>query len=351
MPALTCKFEQRRAFTLVELLVVIAIIGVLIALLLPAVQQAREAARRMSCTNNLKQMGIACHTFHDTYKRFPAANYDPHFQPPGGSTAAKYLRPSFLVSLLPYIEQDALYGQLQTKLLTNGSNLFNESAVSTVLSAYCCPSDGAASIVQEDSRGRTSYHGVQGDIWTAWDTDPVRGVFARGDMQKRKMSSITDGTSNTVMIAEMRVGQGQGDRAVASGVATGVGDYKPSSCLARVAADNTYTGNVSTNSWQRGWRWFDGMALYSLVHTVLPPNGPTCGWSAEANSLLTAGSYHPGGANTLFADGSVHFIPETIDAGTSLTTKYDATYTGASPYGVWGALGAINDGGVVSLPY
>lgn len=346
------RFKTRHAFTLVELLVVIAIIGVLIALLLPAVQQAREAARRMTCTNNLKQMGIALHTWHDTYQRFPASSYDPHYIPsnPGSPIPNKYLRPSFLVSILPHVEQRALFENLQTALVDNGANLFNDPNVNTVVDTYTCPSDGAASVVGDDSRGRTNYHGCQGDIWAKWDTTTARGVFARGDTQKRRMASITDGTSNVVMVSEMKVGNAKGDQRVGSGVATGVGDRKPTTCLARVDANGNYTGNVSTNGWQRGWRWYDGMGLYTLMHTVLPPNGPACGWSVEGDALLTTGSYHPGGANALFADGSVHFIPETIDTGNSLTSVVSEDHTGASMYGVWGSLGAIGDGQVVSLP-
>jgi len=346
------RFKTRSAFTLVELLVVIAIIGVLIALLLPAVQQAREAARRMQCTNNLKQMGIALHTFHDTYQRFPAANYDPHYIPSnaGSPIPNKYLRPSFLVSILPYVEQSALYENMQTALVVNGANLINDPSVYTVVDTYVCASDGSATIVGDDSRGRTNYHGCQGDVWARWDTTTTRGIFSRGDGMKIRMASITDGTSNAVMVSEMVVGTAKGDRRVISGVATGVGDRKPTTCLARVGADGNYTGNVSTNSWQRGWRWYDGMALYTLMTTILPPNGPACGWSVEEDALLTASSHHPGGANALFADGSVHFIPETIDTGNSLSDVIDVDHTGASAYGVWGALGAISDGEVVSLP-
>ncbi|MCC9605109.1 DUF1559 domain-containing protein [Blastopirellula sp. JC732] len=341
----------RLGFTLVELLVVIAIIGVLIALLLPAVQQAREAARRMSCTNNMKQLGIATHTFHDTYGRFPSTYADPLCQPQGGSTAAKYLQQGYLYLLLPYVEQNALYDDLQTKVVVGGANIHNDAGVSTILSAFTCPSDAAASVIDDvDSRGRTNYHGCQGDVWAHYQTTTARGVLARGDVQKRKMSSITDGTSNSVMVAEVKVTPAKSDRHVGSGIAISAPDRKPSSCLARVGADQMLTGNVSTNSHQLGWRWYSGNSPYTLFQTILPPNGPTCGWTAEGAPMVTASSFHPGGVNSLFVDGSVHFIPDTIDVGNSLTVAIPEDYTGPSNYGVWGALGAISDGEVVTLP-
>jgi len=355
---------RKSAFTLVELLVVIAIIGVLIALLLPAVQQAREAARRMECTNNLKQLGLANHNFHDTYGRFVAtANEEIFRDPADGDWSDGRNRWSYLVALLPYIEQGALYEEMKSNQIGSNRPWTNNDATNAVINGYGCPSDGNAGIGNVGgSRGRTSYHANKGDFWLNWDWHETRGVHGRGDKQMRNMASITDGTSNTMMISEILCGEQQGDQKVKSGVARDIGHSNPmapSDCLARVDANGRLNGAVQTNDWQKGWRWADAHSVYTQWHVMLPPNGPTCGNTGESFALMTASSNHPGGVNALFCDGSVRFMAETIDAGDPTLTVLDAAsppdparpqdYTGPSMYGVWGALGSAAGGEVTQF--
>jgi len=223
----------RRAFTLVELLVVIAIIGVLVALLLPAVQSAREAARRMQCSNNLKQLAIAAHNFHDVEYRLPYNTQDQG----GWDWAYQQNRRSWscLARTLPYLEQGNLKEQLQILNQTNsdtaGKTLGQNLAIlATPIKFFFCPSDTAMQLKADNIRANlqgvtitlSNYKGVNGSNW-CWGTNVVNGpasthvngtsdcdglqrgngVFFRLDFQKRqRLSDITDGTSNTMMFGE-----------------------------------------------------------------------------------------------------------------------------------------------------
>jgi prepilin-type processing-associated H-X9-DG protein/prepilin-type N-terminal cleavage/methylation domain-containing protein len=372
------RFDMRKriAFTLVELLVVIAIIGILIALLLPAVQAAREAARRSQCTNNMKQLGLALHNFHDVHKHFPSAAFQLEYheatwnQPYRGG----WERWSYATILLPFMEQQPLYDDFLSNHLgrtrpwhcgNDGNHEFQRSRLPVLL----CPSDGQAAYTHRSACGPISYQANRGDYWLNWDWYECRGVFGTGvrggNPPERRVihsfSSIKDGTSNTMAIAEAKIGV-RGSKKVTEGIAIGVGGgngQPPSLCLAQVGPGNQYIGNVETGGWQIGWRWSDSRIPYTQWHVMLPPNGPSCGQRAETWAIVTASSYHPGGCNVLFCDGSVHFISETIDAGDpTMTVQQMPTfpggnpqdYIGPSPYGLWGALGTSRSGETVEVP-
>ena len=318
-----------RGFTLVELLVVIAIIGILIALLLPAVQAAREAARRSQCSNNLKQLGLALHNYHDTFKAFPYRI--------GGGTASNAFnannegRLSGFVPLLAFLEQTAMAEQIGSDPPYVWWTGF--APWTTQISNLLCPSDPPTKDIT--TIGQNNYAFSTGDQYTNlhWNTNrtrhPLRGLF--GPDSAINMSEILDGTSNTIAMSEVvRAPIGN-----VFGANTSANTTNPINCRASFV-NGAYTTTLTSRDRSLGTRWCDGRAGYTAFNTVLPPNGPVCN-GETTSGLLTAGSRHPGGVNAVLADGSVRFISETIDTGDLSAAQ---PLGGQSPYGVWGKLGS-----------
>ncbi len=330
----------RSGFTLVELLVVIAIIGVLIALLLPAVQQAREAARRMSCSNNLKQLGIAMHNYHDTFQALPPRQ--------GGAdwttvTAAPATRHSAFVNLLPFIEASARYDQIEASKQIAWSGSATSGYVGEI-DAFICPSDGLYSPAGTDRSAAYSplnYGLCMGDNFsfgsssTAVDPETnVRGIF--GYLIYTRFRDITDGLSNTMAMSEIIVAPAGNQL----GRAVGASTNNPLACRAYLTGNNYTSGTLIAQYRCHGQRWQDGRPGYCAITTVLPPNSATCS-SQGGGGLYTASSRHPGGVLSMFADGSVRFVPETIDTG---DLSVSPTTSAGSPFGVWGAIGSKSGG-------
>lgn len=190
--------SRRAGFTLIELLVVIAIIGVLVALLLPAVQQAREAARRAQCKNNLKQVGLALHNYHDVANRFPPESIWAFT--PIGSTTKQPRNYSWIVMLLPYVDQAPLYNSINFSLPIWGQvDTTGQTIVSRQLPVLTCPSDpGLGSAPQ--GMGWTNYSGAEGYDWWPRGNDSLGGMFTLN--YSTMMSQIVDGTSNTIAVGE-----------------------------------------------------------------------------------------------------------------------------------------------------
>jgi len=296
-------------FTLVELLVVIAIIGVLIALLLPAVQQAREAARRIQCSNNLKQLGLAMHNYHDTFLQFPYAQFndvrDAYWL---NGVKQNSERATWYPSVLPYIEQTALYEKFTGDFgKTQAYNWGSTADRATVVDGLVCPSDPYGGKV--GSAGFLGNYVVSAGstVFTGPGTG-MNGIFYV--RSENDFADITDGTSNTLMFGEVLLAP------EISG------------------PERDHTGN-----------YFNGFDMESAFSTYQGPNtsapdvmyGGGCGSIPHSpciddiaqDAVTYARSMHPGGVQFTLADGSVRFVPETVDI---------ATYRN---------LGARNDGNVI----
>ena len=360
----------RRAFTLVELLVVIAIIGTLVGLLLPAVQSAREAARRSQCMSNLKQLSLAVLNYEVAAQQFPAASGDIKWYRINSSNG-NWFAPSWIAAVLPYAEEQVLYDKVVT-WIKGGFNVNSNSAYGvgspflTQPVVLRCPSDGGFGIKDgaNSDIGDTSYHCNRGDIWAGASNDTSsRGVFnlQYGNASTPSASpnaiinsaKIIDGTGQTLMLAEVAVGvNGSTDRIAGMGASVTLSTitataHKPSDCSGQIS-DSGYSGIVlNVQNGNRGQNWGNGVVDAATgFHATLPPNGASCtsstsllAMSGGATSYASASSYHGGGVNVAMCDGSVNFIKDTIDCGDpSATTIAHKAGTAGSSYGTWGKL-------------
>jgi prepilin-type N-terminal cleavage/methylation domain-containing protein/prepilin-type processing-associated H-X9-DG protein len=359
------RMIRKRGFTLVELLVVIAIIGILVGLLLPAVQAAREAARRMQCTNQLKQFGLALHNYADTYKKFPAGSGGSGGPTGQGNPRSNNNRINAMVGLLPYVEESALFNMIQSQQTFNGVSFpvggpapweasYDLWGSQFQVKGMNCPSD---SPIGDNRGGRwgggraatTSYSFCHGDHMTGIQDQGAyqrRGLF--GTRSYASFRDLTDGTSNTMAISERCFPKGARSvfgHTVESlvGVAT-----NPSLCYTQIdRATNEFLPSAVLSVYiTGGTRAYDGMPIYTGFNAILPPNSPSCLiGNINTRGVMSAQSWHTGGVNVVFGDGSVRFIGNTIDCGNSGAPE---SLSGPSPYGVWGALATINGGEVAN---
>jgi prepilin-type N-terminal cleavage/methylation domain-containing protein/prepilin-type processing-associated H-X9-DG protein len=303
--------NAHRAFTLVELLVVIAIIGVLVALLLPAIQAAREAARRASCTNNLRQLGIAMQNCHAAQGTLPSGR---------GAPAPKIFSPQ--AYLLPYVEEGALNALIDFKqapvfVVVAGipySGDANNAAAIESVPLLLCPSDAVAGRVPGSAYGATNYVACTGsgkiDAGTINNSD---GVFFNGSHINFK--HITDGTSHTVAFSERGLGPGLEFNSPAL-----PSDQRPNYILELLSAtpvSDAGCAEPTNGTWYeaRGAKWILGNYGNTLYNHYLTPNSETwdCMNLPQQKGFLAARSYHPGGVNALYCDGSVRFIEDEIN--------------------------------------
>ncbi|MCA9128430.1 MAG: DUF1559 domain-containing protein [Planctomycetales bacterium] len=369
---------RKSGFTLVELLVVIAIIGILVGLLLPAVQAAREAARRMQCSNNLKQLGLAAHNYESANKKFPyrmgGTDWDGSV-----SNSGNRGRASGFLSILPYIEGGNQFNQISSGDLANGINPGGPEGWSgwapwnTAPGFMKCPSDAEVPNRAQGQSYSMCLGGNGTSIGTAlWGGNSINqggnlsGIFAYGWAGRRHAShgSISDGTSNTIMYSE-RLMHNSGYSSAEGNPAVGMNQLVPyittiamvpdvhnSPLLCKAATNGQYLVPGTRHQGNSGRYWHDGHPCYVAFNTILPPNGPSCidtiSWGDGGPGILPPSSYHTGGVNACMADGSVQFFSNNIDTG-NLTVPASQAQS-ASPYGIWGALGTMNGGEVGGVP-
>jgi prepilin-type N-terminal cleavage/methylation domain-containing protein/prepilin-type processing-associated H-X9-DG protein len=319
----TTSHRRRPGFTLIELLVVIAIISVLIALLLPAVQAAREAARRMQCTNNLKQIGLALNSYHASWNGFPVGFLYAYQGILPDSSASQY-RWSALAQMAPYMEQANVFNAINFNFPiahkpTSSGALFwpyfeaNTSAMATQIAMFLCPSDGAPPPAV--GTGPTNYAFCAGDGSNGGDATNADGTFILGPSVT--IAGVTDGTSQTAAASEHSLGiAGPYSQTTATPI-----PMPWSRAMSRVAAAPLTDAAcaVAPDGWllNKGSSWWDGNYQNALYNHYLTPNAnrPDCivyhnpGWKA-------ARSYHPGGVDLLFGDGHVAFIKDSVNLAT-----------------------------------
>jgi prepilin-type N-terminal cleavage/methylation domain-containing protein/prepilin-type processing-associated H-X9-DG protein len=324
---------RRAGFTLVELLVAIAIIAVLIGLLLPAVQKIREAAARTKCANNLKQIGLALHSYENTSGYLPPNGSLDTFVSPVHYSGLPF---SALTRLLPYVEQSALYSQVNF----NVSALSQPSVIAQRVPTYICPSDPNDKLGTTNPPSYpTSYGANIGDWFTeGWQT----GQFGNGalpwarypEQRGLRIIDITDGTSTTVGFAEVKA-----FTAFLDGGGLGASAPPPSTVADLLALGTSFRGYGHT-SWAEEFGFQSGVTFVFPPNTAIwfvnPADGQTYDVDWETGSpiyvyqAIGSRSYHTGGVNTLFVDGSVRFINNSI------------------PQATWRAMGTRNGGEVVS---
>lgn len=312
--------RRRSGLTLIELLVVVSVIGLLIALLLPAAQSAREAARRLQCMNNLKQLSLAIEMYGSTYESLPS----------GGS----YYGYSLHTALLPGLEQGALYNCINFDTPAGMTFYENTTLTNLSFSTFWCPSDPLAGPTSPSVRiwpGMTNYAGCMGD-----DRIPLKpnGMFTSGDWVAR--SQVTDGMSNTVAMSEFLVGRRDGPERLRSSYIPDDYDDGPAldidAFTARCRDLRGMSQNVGT---VKGSMWFMGQRDQTLYNHVMPMNTASCvntKRSRVAVGATTASSRHPGGVHCLFGDGHVKFLADGMDLAVwrSISTRDggEASHTG-----------------------
>jgi prepilin-type N-terminal cleavage/methylation domain-containing protein/prepilin-type processing-associated H-X9-DG protein len=385
------KIRERRGFTLIELLVVIAIIAVLISLLLPAVQSAREAARRVQCTNNLKQIGLAMHNYHSSNDRFPQGCSQSAFAINYAGGYSGWGEWSAQAEMLSYMEQQPVHSAINWSFgMQYGFGAAVSLTASTrMINAFLCPSDTQAGFGGAPSSSETQYtawgnagwgpniDSYRGSLGTTTSSSVTWGVgygtctpdpfFFNGGTQCSSNSTglftywncyglrdISDGSSNTVAFAEGLVGDATNplpthrNNAITGVTAAAPAEAFDASALnyqtvlvpALNACTQAYQAGGANFRGDNGLRWGYGSTAYTLFQTVVTPNSKQYPWNTcedqcggcnlNAGTFVNAQSNHPGGVNVLFGDGSVKFIKDAINPQT------------------WMALGTRANGEVIS---
>ena len=303
------KKTSVKGFTLVELLVVIAIIGILIGMLLPAVQQVREAARRTQCANNIRQLTLAAHNHESTFKYFP--------DPAAGSLEGY----SLIAKTLPYVEQINLQNQIDFEQdLLQGLpwnptiNPLYADLVGQRISILECPSDDGIPFLEENGAvwAGSNYFGNSGTATGVLyvTSQPTNGVFWRGS--STGFQDLTDGSSNVVMFTETLFGlrgdptteliDAQKQQARVSGGAPG-----------SISAEDLVNLTPTSYEGRRAGQWIRNLPYQGMINAFFPPNSPQPDVHFHGDSMSAARSNHSGGVNVSLCDGSTRFVADRVD--------------------------------------
>jgi type II secretory pathway pseudopilin PulG len=333
------QFRRRAAFTIVELLVVTAVIAVLVALLLPAVQQVREAARRTQCRNNLKQLGLALHTYHDTHRVLPNLTYSTA----GVSKPWHWRGFSAHTMLLPMLEQQSLYNQLNFSDWALDSSGRNDQRCRVAIPTFLCPSD----LRSPPDPGVNYAFCLGANVGFSNDgitltTSQQNGILT-GTVAVR-FANVTDGLSNTIAASEQISGGGADRRSQLANYRHGPGtipagmppDFPP---YGQLFAWGVACGGQTEIGTRVGRLWHRGLPGQTAFNTLLPPNSmiPNCSVHCQSDcdtdgpGIYTARSRHVGGVQVLLVDGAVRFVGDSIDTPTwqRLGARSDGTATDA----------------------
>lgn len=356
--------KSRSAFTLVELLVVIAIIGILVGLLLPAVQAAREAGRRASCQNNMRQQALGVLNYEASFKKLPS------LQTGNGNIVQSQQRfcMSGWYSILPFVEGQVQYDAINALNNNNGLEPWNRNTVYRKRTSWLeCPSDAGDVEPFDAARtvGLTSYAFCTGDnlaqsqvveggteernsLALALQKRPIhnRGMFGRATFYP--LAAVADGLSNTIMLLERQRPIARNSKGMVVLIAADPAGYAPLSCTAQFnqgTGKYVNPGLIFLADTAPGYRTWAGNAFFNGASTITPPNGAVCmvgtgsvppHWFA---GIWTPGSEHGGMVMAAFGDGSIRQINDSIDTGNQASVAPTIRGT-ESPYGVWGALGS-----------
>jgi len=388
--------KRHAAFTLVELLVVIAIIGMLVALLLPAVQAAREAARRMTCNNNLGQLTLALHNFHDAHNRLPASTFDPNLRNIRGY---QQNHRGLFPLLLPFMEQSTLFDRI----------IGDEEGTTNVgLASLLCPSDGTGTTHAARNSPFSNYRACRGDMvgvdfyYIVRDPVPDNAVhpyqrrqvnmprsWARAHDHVGSFQIVTSGLSNSIAFSEGLIGRESSGSTYRDTVVDRPAHYTvaPDNCSAVRDRGGFFidgTTGRGGDSWLGRNIWSSQQRQYAF-YALLPPNSPSCadgstletlialdvpavlpdlrtdpayyGLNYDYFALVSASSNHPGGVNVSFLDRSTRFVPNAVNtrnlhravnSNGASPPDYPIDGEGRFSFGVWAELGAVNSREAVS---
>jgi prepilin-type N-terminal cleavage/methylation domain-containing protein/prepilin-type processing-associated H-X9-DG protein len=330
--------RSQRGFTLVELLVVIAIIGILVALLLPAIQAAREAARRSSCINNLRQMGLAMLNYESSYKVFPPSDVLVPNTKTGLLTSSLGL--SVHARLLPFVEEANLRSLVNFSAAYD--NASNDTARMTRVAMFLCPSDGGENALSTHLKGAaTSYQANQGSgvVWSipSNPSDPNYALWPPNGVLIRnggvKTGDVIDGMSHTAAFSERIVGDGDQGTVTEASDTFAPGTTHPGvekaylDCLAVNINDLARQGYSDV-----GFPWIQAYHSATIYYHNMPPNGRSCMYP-PGQIMTTASSRHNGGVNMMMCDGSARFVSNDVNRPT------------------WQALGSRNGEEIINEPF